>query len=1019
MELRDQRFGGRWGQILLQWVNLRPEEAERTFLMFAFYTATSVGVLWLEASTVGLFLDEYGAEQLPWIYISGAVIGSALGALYTWLQSILPLRRVIVLIALIMAAPLLLFRVGLGLPVILGITVFLMRLWLDGIYVLNDLNTSITANQLFNIREIKRTYPIISSGILLADVVSGFSLPFFLNLVGLNNVILMACLMMVLGAGILYYLSQAYQQAFPDSPLREEEDEQAEFANKRLRGPIQHYVVPLIAFFVLAELLNILVDFQFLSELEQQDLGDKSLGIAAFIGVFNGFLGIFELVMQWFVSSRLVERMGVFGSAIILPAGLAVIGLGSVITSFTNLLPLFSGLVVLKFFEELLHYTLFEGVSPVLFQPIPEANRDDVQAVVNGIAEPLSDGVIGLMIFATIWFCRFVLPKATDAAVVQLEGWIFVGQIVLLALAWVYVVWMLRSRYVGLLVSSAERGRLGVTDVDLRVLKRAVVDTLEKPGTEADKRSCIELLTQIDPNNVGEVLAPLLVTLPPALQRQSLETMLNHPSPAYLPQVRALIEHTLPPEVLALGLRYVWLTEKAPDIQALRPYLQPQVDPVVRGTAASLIMRRGNREQKAEATNALRRMLTHKQERERVMGCRALGEADYLQGLRLYIPNLLQDESLRVRCALLDVIASTHLEEYYPSLLRGLYYKSTREAALRALVRLDNEIINPLVVLAEDAHKPDLVRMHAWSALGQIGTREALDALASHLMTAWGTTRRNILRILLKMPQEAGIEGVLDRLGRSGVETLIDQELRFLGQLYAALVDLPAEQVAGEEAELLRRALRDLQADAVDRLFLLMKFLYPHTSIQAASFNLKSGSRSNMARGLEILDNTLDIPTKRALLSVLDRREDREKLQNLSELLVYQPMTPSDRLRRLLELRHFLSDWPLACCFHLARSARWSLTADQTLACLRHPRGLVRESVLAYLGVASPRALVELLPMLQNDPDRLVAAQVKQMMAELAVSNSAETASGRGYFDQAGEANRASNYPGIAGFEAT
>lgn len=1015
MELRDQRFGGRWGQILLQWVNLRPEEGERTFLMFAFYTATSIGVLWLEASTVGLFLDEYGAEQLPWIYISGAIVGSALGGLYTWLQSILPLRRVIVLIALIMAAPLLIFRIGLGLKssLIVGITVFLMRLWLDGIYTLNDLNTSIAANQLFNIREIKRTYPLISSGILLADVVSGFSLPILLSLVGLNNAIVMACVMMVVGAGILYYLSEAYKQAFPDSPQREdEEDEQADFTNRRLRGPIWGYVVPLIAFFVLAEVVNILVDFQFLSELEQQNPENAGTAIAAFLGLFNGVLGLFELLMQWFASSRLVERIGVFVSVIILPALLAIIGIGSTIGSLTHLFPFFGGLVLLKFIEELLHYTIFEGASPVLFQPIPEANRDDVQAWVNGIAEPLSDGLIGLVIFATIWVCRYFLPNAPKYQHQQIEGGVFIVEIILLSLAWMYAIWQLRSRYVGLLVSSAERGRLGVSDVDMRALKRTVVETLEKPGTEADKRSCIELLIQIDPNNVGEVLAPLLTTLPTALQRQSVEAMLNHPNPAYLEQVRSLIEKPLPPDVLALGMRYVWLTEKAPDIEALRPYLRPEVDPVVRGTAAALIMRKGNREQKAEATNALRRMLTHKQERERVMGCRALGEADYLQGLRLYIPNLLQDESLRVRCALLAAIASTHLEEYYPSLLRGLYYKSTREAALRALVRLDNEVIDNLVALAEDIHKPDLVRMHAWSAIGQMTTREALDALVNHLMTAWGTTRRNILRILLKMPQETGIEGVLDRFGRSGVETLIDQELMFIGQLYAALLDLPAERVQGREGDMLRDALRDLQSDATDRLFLLMKFLYPHTSIQAAAFNLKSGSRANMARGLEILDNTLDIPSKRAMLSVLDRRSDLEKLQNLSELLAYQPMPSSDRLRRLLELRHFLSDWPLACCFHTARTNRWSLTAEQIMACLRHPRGFVRESVLAYLKVASPRALIELLPMLQYDPDRLVASQAKQMMAELGVNDSTTAP------PSDGKANPTSSYPGIAGFEA-
>ena len=422
------------------------------------------------------------------------------------------------------------------------------------------------------------------------------------------------------------------------------------------------------------------------------------------------------------------------------------------------------------------------------------------------------------------------------------------------------------------------------------------------------------------------------------------------------------------------------------------------VDPVVRGTAAALIMRRGDRQQKAEATNTLRQMLTHKQERERVMGTRALGEADYLQGLRLHIPNLLQDESLRVRCALLDVISSTHSEEYYPSLLRGLGYKSTREAALQAIVKLHNDAIPLLVYLAEDIHKSDLVRLQAWTALGQIGTAEAIDILVSNLMTAWGTTRRNILRILLKMPSEAGIEGVLDRIGRSGLETLIEQELMFIGQIYAGLVDLSGvisygnlserdansvREPGNDTAQLLQRALAGLEADARERCFLLMKFLYPLDTVQAAAFNIASGQPSLVARGLEILDNTVDIARKRSLINLLDQHSEREKLSNLSELMVYKPLAPSDRLRRLLELRHFLSDLALACCFHLAREARWSLTAQQTLVCLQHPTGFVREAVLAYLKIASPRALVELLPRLQNDPDNLVSAQVEEMMAEL------------------------------------
>ncbi|MDY6805848.1 MAG: HEAT repeat domain-containing protein [Cyanobacteriota bacterium] len=983
-------------------LNLRSEEIERTLLMFGVYTLTSVGLIWLELSTVSLFLDEYGADKLPWIYIASAAMGSGLGFFYSWLQKIMRLRRAIVAILLLMAAPLFLLRFGIGVKEfnLAFITIFAMWLWVEASYLLNDLNTSIVSNQMFNIREIKRTYPIISSGFLVAGVISGFSLPLLQGLVGLNNVTLVSGAMVLIGAGLLFYLSEKYQQSFPDSARWTPEDEEPEFSIRRVKGPLQGYVVPLVAFFVMAEVLYVLIDFQFFYQLELQNPIENGAGrIASFLGIFEGTLSMFQVTTQWFASSRLVERIGVFGTATILPAGAVVLGLFSFTGAITGLFSVFIGLVILRFVDELLHYTLTETTGAVLFQPLPDNVRSDIQTLVNGVAEPLSTGLSGLVILLILWISKLLLPQGANFE--DRQGLIFVGFIILSALLWAAVILLIRSKYVGLLVKSAERGRLGVLDVDMRALKRSVVETLEKPGAEADKRSCIELLNKMDPKNVGEILSPLLPVMSPPLQCQSLEVMLNHPNPVYLESLKALARGSLAPDVLALTLRYIWLTETEPDIGQLRPYLQPSVDSVVRGTAAALIMRRGDREQKAEATNALRRMISSKSERERVMGVRALGEADYLQGLRLYVPNLLQDESLRVRCALLDVIAATHLEEYYSSLLRGLSYKSTREAALNSLVRLGNDAIPLLVALADDAHQSDLVRLQAWTALGQIETLEAIDALVGRMMTSWGTTRRNILRILLKMPGDVGIEGVLERVGRSGVETLLEQELMFIGQIYAALMDLSEvsaesstlfyvpggddgnEKMTADYGDLLLRALSFLESDAIERCFLLMKFLYPLGAIQAAAFNIRSDSTSNVARGLEILDNTVDIASKRSLINVLDRKSYEEKLDGLAELIPYQPMVESDRLRRLLELRHFLSDWTLACCFHLARSARWSLTAEQTLVCLRHPTGFVREAVLAYLKVASTRALKELLPQLENDSDRLVAAQVEQLTIDL------------------------------------
>jgi HEAT repeat protein len=962
----------------LKLFNLRSEESERTLLMFAFYTATSIGILWLEVGAATLFLGEYGAGSLPVIYLASAAIGAGLGLLSNGLQRFLPLRRVIVLIAVLMAVPLILLRIGLHPALLGGYAIFLMRLWLEAIYVLNEVNTSITANQLFNIREIKRTYPLVSSGILAADVVSGFSLPFLRKSIGLENVILAACVMLLIGACILFYLSQAYQQFFPDSPRRRLQEGQTDFAARRLRGPLRRYVILVVAFFVLAQILFLLLDFQYLNQLEYEFIGSNAEAaeenlnrMADFLAWFSACLGIVELMTQWLISSRAIERLGVFTIAILPPAAIATVS----IALLTGMGSLFWGLIALKFLDELLRYTLIASTGPVLFQPIPEQLRGRFQSVVRGVAEPLSTGLTGLAILLIVQ--RF----ANDAF--QQVSWVLLFGIALVALAWAATVWLLRSGYLSLLVISAERGQLSLSEVDLRTFKRAIVEAIERPGTEADKASCIELLVHIDPHNVGDVLSPLLPQLTPRLQRQALEAMLAYPNPAHLPVVHGLTEQPLQPEVLAIALRYIWLTDANQAIHHLKPYLSQEVDPIVRGTAAALMLRQGDPRQKAEATDTLRRMLTHEQERERVMGCRALGDAVYLQALRLYIKPLLQDESLRVRRALLEAIAATHLEEYYPSLLKGLYYKSTREAAIQALTRLENEALPMLIKLAEDSYAPESVRHHAWSTIGQIGTPEALDLLVGHLAIAWGSTRRNILRILLKLPQETGIEAVSNLLGRSGIEALINQELQLMGQLYGGLVDLSADSVQGREADLLRRGLRDQQSDTLERLFLLMRFLYSSSTIQAAAFNLQSSSQDGVARGIEILDNTLDIAGKRAVLTILDRRSDQEKLQSLSEIVNYTPLSPSHRLRHLLELRHFLSDWTLACCFHLARDYRWSLTPDQTLACLRHPVSFVREAAISYLQVASPTVLRAMLPFLQTDPDRLVAAQIQQILATL------------------------------------
>ncbi len=951
----------------LKIVNLRPDEAERTFLMFLFYGATSIGAVWLEYSSSTLFLEAFKAENLTWVYIATAFVITAFGVFYSWLQKLFPLRWVMLGISCLLALPLPFAWMGLmhkGTWIYMA-AVFSIRLWVEGIYVLSNINNDIAANQLFNIREIKRAFPLISTGIIVAEIVGGFSYPFLVSLGGAANMTLATCLMLLIGSCLLFYLSTRYRQAFPNSVYSGGED--SEITSRSLQGNLLKYVWLLFGFFIAAQVLFFMIEFQYQTQLETNLKTEEAIG--SFLGIFGGIMGVFKLTLQLFGSSRIIERIGVFFAVLMPPIGIIITGTLAGFAPFG----LLAGFVVLKFFDELFRFTIVAATAPTLFQAVPDLFRSQIQSFVRGIADPLATGGAGVL----IWVVSEIFKQRGIGSDI-FSHW-FAAVIVLVAVVWVVIIWLLRRGYLELLIKSVERGQLSLLAVDTRELRRAVSESMSRAETQIEQSVCIDLLTQIVPQSVAETLAPLLSQMTPDIQAQSIDAMLENPEPRYLPYIREVMQSpNASPQVQALCLRYVLLAdEKDRDIDSLRNYLGPEQNPIIRGTAVALMMRLGASSQVAEATNTLRHMITSSSQPERVLGCRALAEAAFMQSLRFYVPNLLQDPSIEVRCALLRAIASTRASEYFPSIIRGLHYKATRKAAHEALVTLGDDAISSLIELAYNDRSPDNVRIQAWDILGEIATQTSISVLANNLSKSWGKHRRQILRTLIRIPQELGIEAILELIGRSGIEKMVIQELGVMTEAWAGIEDMPVDKISTTESGLLLDSLQNEAIDSLDRIFLLMKLLYSASAIQAAAFNILSGSKSSLARGMEILDNTVDLSVKQILLSVVDNRSISDKLAILSTIHPYQPLSPLNRLQQLVDLRYCLSDWTLACSFHVARTQGWSLPANTMLKCLSHPTGFVREAVISYLQVASPRSLVKILPHLLKDRDSLVLAQAR------------------------------------------
>ena len=1050
----------------LRGLNLRPEESNRTFWMFLGCSTMSVGVLWLETAATGIFVAEYGTDRLPLIYLSSTLVSIFLGVIYAWVQSIVPLRWSLVLVSLLMAFPVLLFYQGLVLPPdtpvlwmggIVGLTTLkmvaiAMRLWLQVVYVLNDLNTSITANQLFNVRELRRTYPLISSGVLVADAASGFLLSGVLAIIGSSGVVLVSFSMMILATGILFLITQKQSRFFDITSRRREVNTES---TQQLRGQTMNYRWLLLLFFVLAESMFWLLDFQFNKELEgifTRDLdGIRSLPsflsqglgvsekIAGFLGFFQGTLGICELLMQWFAARWVIDRFGVFTTTGILPT--LILTLGSSI-AVANLMPsvaqmgllIFWAVVALKFLYELFHFTLLASVGPVLFQPIPQKWRNAIQANVRGNAEPFANALIGMFILGLMWIFKDRMPVESwrDLVFPMLMG---------MAVVWLIAIYFVRRNYEAILVMSARQELLSGRSPSpsaIKELKRAAVSALSQPGMEDSQMGCVELLIKIDQSNALDVLTPMLQSLPQEAQVRVLEIMQENPKPQYAVSVGRLITYSRPAPVVAAALRYVYGkkndrdhdtdNDRKMDLQQLTDYLRPQAPASVRATAAALLLEHGEPDQRAKVTNFLRLMLTSPNPEERRASCDAIRHLTYLQALQVYILKIVREEqSTEVRCAVLEVVAATHFEKCYPELVKALHDSQTRSTSIRVLTSLKNEALPLLKVLVKNWREPESVRNIAWGIIGQVGTDQAIAFLIEQLPLTWSADRTSILRALIKVPKDQGIDRTADQLGRSGIESLVDQDLMLISHTTAAMLDLAGRVQTRDLEEMLYRALQGIQSDCIDRIFLLMQFLYEPETIQAAEFSLKSGFSDDMAQGLEILDTKLDIPQKRSLLVILEvstatqnqtsrpkksqpkkqsvnpmRSPDRwlnrqskldleRQLQSLSSLVAYTSLDPVDRLRQLMDLRHFLSDWVLACCFHLARAEGWQLERHQVLDGLRGGSSLLREASLLYLHNLSQRgtnnaAFLNVLPRMQNDSDAILRRQVQVWMKDYGLS---------------------------------
>ncbi|HET6346888.1 MAG TPA: Npt1/Npt2 family nucleotide transporter [Myxococcota bacterium] len=936
--------------LLHQLFKIRPDEAKRAGYAFVYLFACIGAFIMARIARSVLFLEipNY-KDQLPLTYMGIAVTVSVV--MYAYARVERRLRRdhtnAVTLAGLVGVT--LAFRYAL----VDGqeLTYWAFYIWVEVFGSFLIVQFWSLANEIFHARQAKRLFAVIGGGGVVANIVFGFGTSGAAKLVGTENLLwgIVACLVVCLAM-----VRRLGQVARVELTTAWERGPQRQHAPVPAGGVFATRHVQLIAgVVVLTYLVSTLVDYQF-----QVIVGDFIPGKddrSAYFGAFFGITGILAGFIQFFLTSRLLERFGVLVALLLLPFGMLGGSLGLLLVP---LLPALQMAGLTKGAENVLRYTINDSTLQLLYLPLPTHLRGRAKAFIDGVLKPLAVGGAGLMLALLVGQVEKLtgVPLGLNVSVYNLS-WLSCALLV----AWaVCTVWLKRA-YLASLVLTLQQRRLNFAETKLSITDDATVQILGKSLLSfkvVDVLHALELLRFCAPaarksldgqvvallnhvsDNVREAALRYLAQVadpPTAFQEVAIEALLKDSSPG----VRAA----------AAGAVCVILQERAfPHVHRLLddPSLR------VRTHAVAGLVRYGGLDGVLACAEVLKRMLGHADVRERQEAAWILGEVGVQNFYQPLVP-LFADREEPVRRAAIVAAGRLVSPGLLPHLLAQLPRPRLGQAAVQALIQYGPACLDAVGAVVTDTTQDPHMRAQACRVLARIGDRRSVDLLCAAIADAAWPVRSAACTALA---------GILAHhpsltLDPRRVQAALWRELERAFELLAIGQDLRVDEGG---APLLAEALNHRLSLSKGRVLGLLSLKYSPQTLELVSRNLGSPNPATRANAVEVLDNLLSKEEKARVIPLFDEAPPARVLEAVAGLFALPRLGREDRLRVLLKGG---DAW--LQCVAAAAVGRWQVAdlASEVRDLLTHADPMCRETALVALrelggGTVAPATLAPL-----------------------------------------------------------
>ena len=881
--------------------NVQQEETLVFSAFFLFYFL--IGVQFSIGLTVSeaLFLSEVGPGFLPYMYIFNALVIILISAFYSSLTDKLSIPAMFKTVLAFFIALIL----GIQLLIFADIRAYAMPIAFPLLHTLFVMFTNMLPNnfralygQYLDVLQSKRMVPIILTGGRYGGILGGLSIPLLIPVLGsVTNLLYVWIGAILISIGAVQYIEWRLRDRLIED-ARPRKRQTAKAAPVREGGlallKTNRYVCAFALFSFLVVILRSFQDFQY--SLVFREVFSDPAQLASFLGYFTAIGSAFSLLVQTFITPRIIKRLGLGTANLIYPATTILGLLGMAIS------PGFYSAVFLRFNNKNLQESVRNAINALLYNAVSPSIRARVGAFVAGQVVAVASIVSGVAL---------LVIKPTGLAVFPLSpGWVALISL-FIAFAYLAAGFIVRREYGAALRKMLEERNLGmyryaqegfgpIDDESMAILRKNIRDGDDdlcvftaRTMADAGRSETFGIILEEIPKRKGDAAAELLKILaksPEAGESEKMRGLLAD----YLAAEDPAVQCAAMDAAEAIGL-----TDEMADL--VHANLESR-SPEARARAVQLLVRSDDLFWLANGAQTLHQMLNEEDEASKVCALRCIGELRNPRFIRRLIPYLYESEE-KVREAALEAIA-----------------------ALAANQGVDEEKLEE-VLRAATSDKSAAIRRRGVQQLGERGARRNFERALTALSDVDALVRRQAVDSLKKMKRKGtlSLEGsgviaflapLLLKSARNNthemsaeeiVEVLSSFAVKQVKETYGVINHLHVieRQENAAAFTMLRKALGDAVEERQLFLLELLGVIGDEKTADTVAESIARGGSSARAIAIETLSDFSSVGSARLLILALEPlllgRSTAEKISEGRKLWEIPEESIEDALKKYMD----------------------------------------------------------------------------------------------------------------------